>query len=176
MENRGWTSRILPVLISDWLINFIALISFDRLRRPEEMRKRPILPRFNSTFRYTGTYTYHQTRQLLLDRPNPDFERVLSKRMTKTLDLNDRSLPRSQSVDPRMATIDVCQRFPWDNWNISFLFLECAITEYFSNVREYSREWWSDNQMIQRSFFFSPNVLLDQQCQEHLHPRWIPMM
>lgn len=76
------------------------------------MRKRPILPRFNSTFRYTGTYTYHQTRQLLLDRPNPDFERVLSKRMTKTLDLNDRSLPRSQSVDPRMATIDVCQRFP----------------------------------------------------------------
>jgi hypothetical protein len=58
-----------------------------RLRRPEEIRKRPMLPRFNSTFRYTGTYTYHQTRQLLLDRPNPDFERSLSKRMTKSLDV-----------------------------------------------------------------------------------------
>ena len=56
-----------------------------RLRRPEEMCKRSILPRFNSTFRYTGTYTYHQTRQLLLDRPNPDFERSLSKRMTRSL-------------------------------------------------------------------------------------------
>ena len=61
--------------------------AFFRLRRPEEMRKRPILPRFNSTFRYTGTYTYHQARQLLLDRPNPDFERALSKRMTKSLDV-----------------------------------------------------------------------------------------
>lgn len=60
---------------------------FSSLRRPEEMRKRPILPRFNSTFRYTGTYTYHQARQLLLDRPNPDFERSLSKRMTKSLDV-----------------------------------------------------------------------------------------
>ena len=60
---------------------------FLRLRRPEEVRKRPMLPRFNSTFRYTGTYTYHQTRQLLLDRPNPDFERSLSKRMTKSLDV-----------------------------------------------------------------------------------------
>ena len=62
--------------------------SFSRLRRPEEIRKRPILPRFNSTFRYTGTYTYHQTRQILLDRPNPDFERALSKRLTKTLDIS----------------------------------------------------------------------------------------
>ncbi|CAF3219121.1 unnamed protein product [Rotaria sp. Silwood2] len=61
--------------------------AFFRLRRPEEIRKRPILPRFNSTFRYTGTYTYHQTRQLLLDRPNPDFERSLSKRMTRSLDV-----------------------------------------------------------------------------------------
>jgi hypothetical protein len=51
------------------------------------MRKRPILPRFNSTFRYTGTYTYHQARQLLPDRPNPDFDRSLSKRMTKSLDV-----------------------------------------------------------------------------------------
>ncbi len=46
-----------------------------------------MLPRFNSTFRYTGTYTYHQARQLLLDRPNPDFERSLSKRMTKSLEI-----------------------------------------------------------------------------------------
>ena len=57
------------------------------LRRPEDTRKRPVLPRFNSTFRYTGTYTYHQARQLLLDRPNPDFERSLSKRMAKSLDV-----------------------------------------------------------------------------------------
>ncbi|CAF5051742.1 unnamed protein product, partial [Rotaria sp. Silwood1] len=60
--------------------------AFFRLRRPEEIRKRPIIPRFNSTFRYTGKYTYHQARQLLLDRPNPDFERSLNKRMTKSLD------------------------------------------------------------------------------------------
>ncbi len=58
-----------------------------RLRLPEEIRKRPMLPRFNSTFRYTGTYTYHQARQLLLDRPNPDFERSLSKRMSKSLNV-----------------------------------------------------------------------------------------
>ncbi|CAF1349802.1 unnamed protein product [Rotaria sp. Silwood1] len=78
--------------------------AFFRLRRPEEIRKRPILPRFNSTFRYTGTYTYHQTRQLLLDRPNPDFERSLSKRMTRSLDVSGgetiRPLPRPQSVEP----------------------------------------------------------------------------
>ncbi|CAF1331484.1 unnamed protein product, partial [Rotaria sordida] len=78
--------------------------AFFRLRRPEEIRKRPVLPRFNSTFRYTGTYTYHQTRQLLLDRPNPDFERSLSKRMTRSLDVSGgetiRPLPRPQSVEP----------------------------------------------------------------------------
>ncbi|CAF1299474.1 unnamed protein product [Rotaria magnacalcarata] len=82
--------------------------AFFRLRRPEEMRKRPILPRFNSTFRYTGTYTYHQTRQLLLDRPNPDFERSLSKRMTRSLDVAGgetlRTLPRPQSVEPFFQT------------------------------------------------------------------------
>ncbi|CAF0956710.1 unnamed protein product, partial [Didymodactylos carnosus] len=61
--------------------------AFFRLRRPEELRKKPILPRFNSTFRYTGTYTYHQARQLLLERPAPDFERSLSKRMTRSLDV-----------------------------------------------------------------------------------------
>ena len=55
-----------------------------RLRRPEETRKRSVIPRFNSTFRYTGNYTYHQARQLLLDRPNPDFERTLSKRMSRS--------------------------------------------------------------------------------------------
>jgi hypothetical protein len=66
---------------------FSFFFAFSSLRRPEEIRKRPILPRFNSTFRYTGTYTYHQARQLLLDRPNPDFERSLSKRMTKSLDV-----------------------------------------------------------------------------------------
>jgi hypothetical protein len=65
----------------------INILFVRRLRRPEEIRKRPVLPRFNSTFRYTGTYTYHQTRQLLLDRPNPDFERSLSKRMTKSLEI-----------------------------------------------------------------------------------------
>ena len=64
-----------------------SIISLFSLRRPEEIRKRPMLPRFNSTFRYTGTYTYHQARQLLLDRPNPDFERALSKRMTKSMDV-----------------------------------------------------------------------------------------
>ncbi|CAF1295915.1 unnamed protein product [Adineta steineri] len=96
--------------------------AFFRLRRPEELRKKPILPRFNSTFRYTGTYTYHQARQLLLDRPNPDFERSISKRMTKSLDvLNNsntaapevtrpsrpavqRPLPRPQSVEPFFET------------------------------------------------------------------------
>ena len=89
------------------------------------MRKRPILPRFNSTFRYTGTYTYHQTRQLLLDRPNPDFERALSKRMTKTLDLTDRSVPRSQSVDPRMAIADVYHEFSREICNSSSSFRMC---------------------------------------------------
>lgn len=44
-----------------------------------------MFPRFNSTFRYTGTYTYHQARQVLLDRPNPDFERSLSKRTSRNL-------------------------------------------------------------------------------------------
>jgi hypothetical protein len=78
--------------------------AFFRLRRPEEIRKRPVLPRFNSTFRYTGTYTYHQTRQLLLDRPNPDFERSLSKRMTKSMEISDRSLPRPHSVEPVFQT------------------------------------------------------------------------
>ena len=63
----------------------LTIVLVVRLRRPEEVRKRAILPRFNSTFRYTGTYTYHQTRQLLLDRPNPDFDRSLSKRMSKSL-------------------------------------------------------------------------------------------
>ncbi|CAF1071160.1 unnamed protein product [Adineta ricciae] len=93
--------------------------AFFRLRRPEELRKRPILPRLNSTFRYTGTYTYHQARQLLLDRPNPDFERSLSKRMTKSLDVSDgevtrpsrpivqRPMPRPQSVEPFFATHQV---------------------------------------------------------------------
>jgi hypothetical protein len=72
-----------------WFKNKIICFFFvlSSLRRPEELRKRPVLPRFNSTFRYTGTYTYHQARQLLLDRPNPDFERSLSKRMTKSLDV-----------------------------------------------------------------------------------------
>ena len=60
-------------------------IDSSRLRRPEETRKRSAIPRFNSTFRYTGNYTYHQARQLLLDRPNPDFERTLSKRMSQSL-------------------------------------------------------------------------------------------
>jgi len=91
--------------------------SSSSLRRPEEIRKRPVLPRFNSTFRYTGTYTYHQARQLLLDRPNPDFERSLSKRMTKSLDVSgggeinrpsrpvvQRPLPRPQSVEPFFET------------------------------------------------------------------------
>jgi band 4.1-like protein 1/2/3 len=58
---------------------------FVRLRRPDETPKRTIIPRFNSTFRYTGTYTYHQARQVLLDRPNPDFERYSSKRMSRSL-------------------------------------------------------------------------------------------
>ncbi|CAF0813088.1 unnamed protein product, partial [Didymodactylos carnosus] len=61
--------------------------AFFRLRKPEEIRKKNVLPRFNSTFRYTGTYTYHQARQLLLERPAPDFERSLSKRMTRSLDV-----------------------------------------------------------------------------------------
>lgn len=61
------------------------VIDSSRLRRPEETRKRSVIPRFNSTFRYTGNYTYHQARQLLLDRPNPDFERTLSKRMSQSL-------------------------------------------------------------------------------------------
>ncbi|UJR32117.1 hypothetical protein I4U23_019585 [Adineta vaga] len=93
--------------------------AFFRLRRPEELRKRPILPRFNSTFRYTGTYTYHQARQLLLDRPNPDFERSLSKRMTQSLDVStgeitrpsrpivQRPMPRPQSVEPFFTTHQV---------------------------------------------------------------------
>ena len=68
--------------------HFHGMLFSHSLRRPEELRKRPILPRFNSTFRYTGTYTYHQARQLLLDRPNPDFERAMSKRMTKSLDVS----------------------------------------------------------------------------------------
>ncbi|CAF1089677.1 unnamed protein product [Rotaria sordida] len=103
--------------------------AFFRLRRPEDIRKRPILPRFNSTFRYTGTYTYHQARQLLLDRPNPDFERSLNKRMTKSLDvLNNnnsaggeinrptksavqRPLPRPQSIEPFFET----RRIPISN-------------------------------------------------------------
>ena len=46
-----------------------------------------MFPRFNSTFRYTGTYTYHQARQVLLDRPNPDFERSLSKRTSRNLNV-----------------------------------------------------------------------------------------
>ncbi|CAF3750248.1 unnamed protein product [Adineta steineri] len=82
--------------------------AFFRLRRPEELRKRPILPRFNSTFRYTGTYTYHQTRQLLLDRPNPDFERSLSKRMSKSLNIStgetNRPLPHPQTIEPFFQT------------------------------------------------------------------------
>ncbi|CAF3259287.1 unnamed protein product [Rotaria sp. Silwood2] len=97
--------------------------AFFRLRRPEELRKRPIIPRFNSTFRYTGTYTYHQARQLLLDRPNPDFERTINKRMTKSLDacsgeLNrptkpaiQRPLPRPQSIEPFFET----RRIPISN-------------------------------------------------------------
>ncbi|CAF3111867.1 unnamed protein product [Rotaria socialis] len=92
--------------------------AFFRLRKPEEIRKRPILPRFNSTFRYTGKYTYHQARQLTQDRPNPDFERALNKRMAKSLDALSNStsagsdlnrptksvvvktLPRPQSIEP----------------------------------------------------------------------------
>ncbi|CAF1539350.1 unnamed protein product [Adineta ricciae] len=82
--------------------------AFFRLRRPEETRKRPLLPRFNSTFRYTGTYTYHQTRQLLLDRPNPDFERSISKRMSKSLNISanesNRQFPHAHSVEPFLQT------------------------------------------------------------------------
>ncbi len=85
MENCGWTSCFFSVGL--WFNKVDKYLFVLRLRRPEEIRKRPMLPRFNSTFRYTGTYTYHQARQLLLDRPNPDFERSLSKRMTKTLDI-----------------------------------------------------------------------------------------
>ncbi|CAF1149387.1 unnamed protein product [Rotaria sp. Silwood1] len=97
--------------------------AFFRLRRPEEIRKRPIIPRFNSTFRYTGKYTYHQARQLLLDRPNPDFERSLNKRMTKSLDASgieinrptkpviQRPLPRPQSIEPFFET----RRIPISN-------------------------------------------------------------
>lgn len=99
--------------------------AFFRLRRPEDVRKRPMLPRFNSTFRYTGTYTYHQARQLLLDRPNPDFQRSLSKRMTKSMDVStddsgrqsrpvvQRPLPRPQSVEPFFET----RRIPLPNQN-----------------------------------------------------------
>jgi len=83
---------------------------FISLRQPEEIRKRPMLPRFNSTFRYTGNYTYHQTRQLLLDRPNPDFERTISKRLTKTFG-NEHihvTIPEShlESSDDVKTTID----------------------------------------------------------------------
>lgn len=86
LENRRGTSCVFPV--DSWSRSRChhSLPSL-RLRRPEELRKRPILPRFNSTFRYTGNYTYHQARQLLLDRPNPDFERSLSKRMAKSMDV-----------------------------------------------------------------------------------------
>ena len=85
MENCCWTSCILSVcfLSKKKFSSRIHLIQ--RLRQPEDIRKRTKFPRFGSTFRYTGTYTYHQTRQLLLDRPNPDFERTLSKRLTRTL-------------------------------------------------------------------------------------------
>jgi hypothetical protein len=86
MENCCRTSCIFPVG-NIHLHKKIIILIFSSLRRPEEIRKRPVLPRFNSTFRYTGTYTYHQARQLLLDRPNPDFERSLTKRMTKSLDV-----------------------------------------------------------------------------------------
>ncbi|CAF3828945.1 unnamed protein product [Rotaria magnacalcarata] len=86
--------------------------AFFRLRKPEEIRKRPMLPRFNSTFRYTGKYTYHQARQLTQDRPNPDLDRALNKRMARSLDASGsdlnrptkpivvKTLPRPQSIEP----------------------------------------------------------------------------
>ncbi|CAF4212381.1 unnamed protein product, partial [Adineta steineri] len=55
-----------------------------------------------------GTYTYHQTRQLLLDRPNPDFERSLSKRMSKSLNISTGEtnipLPHPQTIEPFFQT------------------------------------------------------------------------
>lgn len=75
-----------------------------------------MFPRFNSTFRYTGTYTYHQARQLLLDRPNPDFERTISKRLTKSF------AERQINIEPAIEEEkDLSQQSPVDFQEIALL-------------------------------------------------------
>jgi len=55
--------------------------AFFRLKEPEPPQKAGIFPRFGSKFRYSGR-TQYQTRQNLIERPAPDFDRAKSGRFT----------------------------------------------------------------------------------------------
>ncbi|XP_074643484.1 protein 4.1-like [Tubulanus polymorphus] len=74
--------------------------TFFRLKEADSAEKTVIFPRFGSRFRFSGR-TQHQTKQALIERPAPNFDRVASKRKSRSMDGENERLNWGYGTYPR---------------------------------------------------------------------------